>query len=62
MLRQRQNELEKQLGQRKPAGDIDLSQRLFQMLNQIKCHTQLNGNKLKLQRPFNPSFPESLVV
>lgn len=36
-------------------GEISL--KTLDMLNQIRCHVQLNGKKLKLERPFKKNMP-----
>ena len=32
------------------------------MLNQVKCHVKLHGNKLGLNLPFSNELPENLIV
>ena len=61
-LRKDKETLEHQLNMNGNQKDIDLSQRQVYMLNQLKCHVQLNGNKLGLKKAFNQNLPTPLQV
>jgi len=56
------SKLQKHLRDTEDENGVDLTLEELQMLNQLKCHVLLHGNKLKLERPFSSRLPEHLKI